>query len=93
MKKINEKRIENFGDDYFVCPHCNENSEGVIEVYWTLDRFNRKEKVGYIFYFSVKEEEWWMGDYVRMGNRKPGFYCLKCKKRVILPDKIKKIFE
>jgi hypothetical protein len=93
MNKINEKVVEKWGDDYSVCPWCGEVSDGVIEVYWCLDRFNRKEKVGYVFYFGIKDRELWQDEYVRMGNRKPGFYCVKCKKRIVLPDEIKKLFE
>jgi uncharacterized protein RhaS with RHS repeats len=92
LKKSKTKKIEQWGNDYFICPWCHEESDGVIEVYWTVDRFNRKEKVAYITYFDIKNWELWDGDYVKMGNRKEGFYCLKCKKRVILPEEIEKLF-
>jgi hypothetical protein len=82
FRRLKAKKVEKWGDDYFICPHCQKRSYGVIDVYTTA----------YLWYFNVKTGEIWDADDIEMNSEADGFYCSECLSKVNLPDEIKNLF-
>jgi hypothetical protein len=80
LEKLNAKKVEKWGDDWFLCPHCHRKSYGVIEVFSNaLD-----------WYFNLKNKEVDNQD-LEWISETDGFYCTECYQKVDLPEEIKNL--